>query len=173
MPLNASISPSTTPRTAPCGIQATSGSSAVQPGTCAEPVEAITANRNRARSLVKCAIVASSHVTADQQYRRTLEISTRSINRTAKHSKPPHACCGSNRVTLDDRPLPVHTDKQTFSGSVGLSQKCHERTLALQKNRASQDRTRVRLSWLSFHSVTTDRGQADSRKLRREGISAL
>src|SRR5882757_1217328 len=59
MPLNASISPSTAPRTAPCRVQATSGSVAVQPGTCAVAVEAITANRKRARSLVKCAIVAS------------------------------------------------------------------------------------------------------------------
>src|SRR6266436_10122071 len=146
MPLNASISPSTTPRTAPCRIQATSGSSAVQPGTCAEAVEAITANRNRARSLVKCAIVASSHVTADQQYRRALEISTRSINRTAKHSKPPHVCCGSNRVTLDDRPLPVHTDKPTFSGSVGLSQKCHQRTCSILRS----PRRRGRLAQLVY-----------------------
>src|SRR5947209_2697465 len=86
MPLNASISPSTTPRIAPCRVQATSGSVAVQPGTFAVAVEAITANRKRARSLVKCAIVASFHVTAgpkppyngnidtaDQSHRQILE----------------------------------------------------------------------------------------------------
>src|SRR5437879_12041935 len=86
MPLNASISPSTTPRTAPCRVQATSGSLAVQPGTCAEAVEAVTANRKRAKSLGKCAMVASFHVTAgptippysgnidtaDQSHRQTL-----------------------------------------------------------------------------------------------------
>src|SRR5437899_8533589 len=91
MPLNASISPSTAPRTAPCRVQATSGPVAVQPGTCAVAVEAITANRKRARSLVKCAIVASFHVTAgptippyngnidtaDQSHCQTLEPSAR------------------------------------------------------------------------------------------------
>src|SRR3981081_4206087 len=91
MPLNASTSPSTAPRTAPCRVQATSGSVAVQPGTCAVAIEAITANRKRARGLVKCAIVASFHVTAgptippyngnidtaDQSHRQILEPSTR------------------------------------------------------------------------------------------------
>src|SRR5207245_1324383 len=57
----------------------------------------ITANRERARSLVKCVNVASFHVTVDRQYRCTLEISIRPIDRTAKHSKPPQVCCGSSR----------------------------------------------------------------------------
>src|SRR3954447_10628785 len=53
MPLNASISPSTTPRTAPCTVQATSGSLVVQLGTCAAALEAVSANSTRARTFLK------------------------------------------------------------------------------------------------------------------------
>src|SRR5436190_17300295 len=53
MPLNASISPSTTPRTTPCTVQATSGSLVVQLGTCAAALEAVSANTNRARTFLK------------------------------------------------------------------------------------------------------------------------
>jgi hypothetical protein len=39
-----------------------------------------------------------------------------------------------NRVTLTARrSLPLFRDWQTFSGSFGMSQKCHERTLSLQQ----------------------------------------
>ena len=31
------------------------------------------------------------------------------------------------------RPLPVYPDEQTFSGSVGMSQRCHFRTHAVQQ----------------------------------------
>jgi hypothetical protein len=35
----------------------------------------------------------------------------------------------TRRLTLD-RSLPVYLDKQTFSVSIGMSQRCHERTCA-------------------------------------------
>src|SRR5450432_2338526 len=64
MPLNASMSPSTTPRTAPCKVQATSGSPGLQFGVWAEAAEADTANRKTARALAKCRMSHPFHITA-------------------------------------------------------------------------------------------------------------
>src|SRR5882757_8298953 len=99
MPLNASISPSTTPRTAPCRVHATSGSLALQPGTCAEAVEAVTANRERATSLVNCAIVGSFCVPLDQQYRGTLESPVLWRKRHKFLTRSPHVAATTETTT--------------------------------------------------------------------------
>src|SRR3954467_9042571 len=59
MPLKASMSPSTTPRTRPCVVQATSGSSVAQFGACASALEVVAANRSSARTFLKWVIVVS------------------------------------------------------------------------------------------------------------------
>src|SRR5260370_20149513 len=59
MPLNASTSPSTTPRTAPCCVHATSGSLAAQLVVCARAVAAVIANRKRANTFIELVIEKS------------------------------------------------------------------------------------------------------------------
>src|SRR4051795_253403 len=59
MPLKASMSPSTTPRTRPCAVQATSGSSVAQFGACASALEVVAANRSSAKTFLKWEIVVS------------------------------------------------------------------------------------------------------------------